>query len=527
MKPGELERLQATENGLYKAFKLMTSINTGQMHAFDSNSCLRKYETPADILKEFYGVRYKYYQLRKDYQIGQFGAVANSLSARARFIEEKCSGKLVVENKKRKELMKELAKLGYPTDPIAEWKKKDVNSAHMESSTGGNADEEQEDTTADDGGYDFNYLVGMSMWFLTEEKKQQLLREREQKLAELSALKMLSLEQMWLNELDQLEVALDTQEQKERLELENAGKEKKPKGKAAIKSEPVKRGKGAKGASRALEDFKPSADAMRIEFQLSEAEKAKYVKAEPKPAGEGRVKKEKGVKGEKDASVVGGGEGGGVDGVDDIDAMIAGKKKATTAAAKPRVKKEKDADGMKQSKLDFSGAAAKKKRTPKKKKGSDSEDEGSDGGASNSDIEFNINEVVPARERPSGRAASKKIAYNFDEDEDEEEEGEKSDGEPELFENTMVDESVAKVTIADSEDEEEEGDARQENGEKNMSAEAMFDSLRETPAKGKKAAAPKKAPAAKRKPKEMGSDEDGVKKVRGEVFGGMILEGGF
>lgn len=513
MKPGELERLQSVENGLYKTFKLMTQINTGQMHAFDSNSCLRKYETPADLIKEFYGVRYKYYQMRKEYMIGQYGAVANSLSARARFIEEKCAGTLTVENKKKKELIKELIKRGFPSDPIAEWKKKTPQD-HEKAGTGGasgGGGGSDEDEEPDDSGYDYNYLVGMSMWFLTEEKKQQLLREREQKLAELSKLKMMSIEQMWLDELSELEVALEAFEKKELLELENAGKEKVKKVKG-VKAEPVPKGrKGAKGKNRALEDFKPSDDAIRIDFQLSDAEKAKYVKAEPKPPG--AVKKEKGaagvaVKQEKnaDGSVV---EAG--DGLDDLDALIAGKKKpaaaAPKAAAAVKVKKEKT-DGMKQSKLDFSGGA--KKRTPKKKKaGSDDEDDLSDAG-SNSDVEFSINEVVPTRDRPSGRAASKKINYNFDDDEEE-----KSDGEPELFDNTMVSEGAGKQGALSDSDEEMGGAA---NGQNNASAEDMFDSLREeeeTPAKKK--AAPKKkpaaAPAAKRKP--TGSDEEVVKKVSG------------
>lgn len=513
MKPGELEKLQATENGLYKTFKLMTPINTTQMHAFDSNSCLRKYDTPQDMINEFYEVRLRFYGLRKEYMIGQFGAVANSLSARARFIEEKCAGTLVVENKKRKDLMKELVKRGYPSDPIAEWKKKTPQDHEAGVGSGGGAgaagsDEEEQD----DGGYDFNYLVGMSMWYLTEEKKQQLLREREQKLAELSKLKLMSTQQMWLDELSELEAALETHEKKELLELENAGKEK-VKGKKGVKAEPVPKGrKGAKGGNRALEDFKPSADATKIDFQLSEAEKAKYVKAEPKAAGEGRVKKEKvasgaaAVKTEKaaDGSVA---EVG--DGMDDLDAMIAGKKKAP---AKPRVKKEKTADGMKQSKLDFSGGA--KKKTPRKKKaGSDDDDDDMSGNASNSDVEFSITESVPQRERPGGRAASKKITYNFDDDEEED----KSDGEPELFDNTMVSEGGAKATLlSDSEDE-----AVATNGQNNTSAEDMFDSLREeeTPAKKKAAAAPKKpkaAPAAKRKP---GSDEEVTKKVS-ETEGG-------
>lgn len=35
----------------------------------------------------------------------------------------------------------------------------------------------------------FNYLLGMSMWMLTKEKKDELLKQRDHKLTELNALK--------------------------------------------------------------------------------------------------------------------------------------------------------------------------------------------------------------------------------------------------------------------------------------------------------------------------------------------------
>jgi DNA topoisomerase-2 len=43
---------------------------------------------------------------------------------KCRFIIEKCSGELVIENKKMKVMTEELKRRGYDPDPVAVWKMK-------------------------------------------------------------------------------------------------------------------------------------------------------------------------------------------------------------------------------------------------------------------------------------------------------------------------------------------------------------------------------------------------------------------
>ena len=48
----------------------------------------------------------------------------------ARFILEKCDGRLEIENKKAKDMVAELQRKGYESDPVKEWKKlKDRDAA--------------------------------------------------------------------------------------------------------------------------------------------------------------------------------------------------------------------------------------------------------------------------------------------------------------------------------------------------------------------------------------------------------------
>jgi DNA topoisomerase-2 len=61
----EKDVARAQEEGLEKFFKLTTTINTSNMIAFDRNGKIHKYESPEEILEEFYPLRLEYYQKRK------------------------------------------------------------------------------------------------------------------------------------------------------------------------------------------------------------------------------------------------------------------------------------------------------------------------------------------------------------------------------------------------------------------------------------------------------------------------------
>jgi DNA topoisomerase-2 len=61
----EKDVIRAQEEGLEKFFKLTTTINTSNMIAFDPNGKIHKYESPEEILEEFYPLRLQYYQKRK------------------------------------------------------------------------------------------------------------------------------------------------------------------------------------------------------------------------------------------------------------------------------------------------------------------------------------------------------------------------------------------------------------------------------------------------------------------------------
>lgn len=290
MAPGEFNRLRNEDGGFHRVFKLTSSLSTNQMHCFDNLNCLKRYPTTMDIMKSFFPLRLEFYRKRKEYLVGQLTAQSDRLADQARFILEKCERTLVVENKKRKQMIDELIKRGYRPDPVKEWQKRinmpedienedDEEDEGMEDSAGtsGHVKKEQKSSVDPEKAFQkltdvkkFDYLLGMSMWMLTEERKNELLKQRDAKLAELSALKAKTIEMLWLNDLDDLEKKLDEVEEKERLEELGINKKQSKalsKSKAAAASLLKKRNAASKDGGG---DVFPDPHGVKVEFKVTE-----------------------------------------------------------------------------------------------------------------------------------------------------------------------------------------------------------------------------------------------------------------
>lgn len=360
--PGEFQNLAREDGGFHRVFKLTSSIAITSMHSFDHVNCLRKFDNTMIILKEFFSLRMEYYEKRKVYLEGMMQAEADKLSNQARFIMEKCDRTLVVENKKRKLMIEELIKRGYDADPVKDWKRRiKADDAEEE---GGEDEEETEEAVDEKPGKSkkaptvdpekafqkltdvkkFDYLLGMSMWMLTEERKNELLKQRDNKLAELATLKAKTPKGIWIEDLDAFMKKLDEVENKERLEEQQTIKKFSKSTVAAGK------GRNQKPTSKkgGADETKPSDDGESIYFKLSAELLKKYEKATAASKG---IKKEKVVKTEA------GGEE-----PDEFDALVEGGGVKEEKVKKPRAKKEpgeakprqkKSGDGMKQPKLDF------------------------------------------------------------------------------------------------------------------------------------------------------------------------------
>ncbi|XP_012393194.1 DNA topoisomerase 2-alpha [Orcinus orca] len=240
VKMTEEKLAEAERVGLHKVFKLQTSLTCNSMVLFDHVGCLKKYDTVLDILRDFFELRLKYYGLRKEWLLGMLGAESAKLNNQARFILEKIDGKIIIENKPKKELIKVLIQRGYDSDPVKAWKEAQQKVPDEEENE--ESDNEKETAKSDsvtDSGPTFNYLLDMPLWYLTKEKKDELCKLRNEKEQELETLKRKSPSDLWKEDLaafvEELEAVEAKEKQDEQIGL--PGKGGKAKGKKTQRAE--------------------------------------------------------------------------------------------------------------------------------------------------------------------------------------------------------------------------------------------------------------------------------------------------
>ncbi|XP_072268495.1 DNA topoisomerase 2-beta isoform X1 [Pyxicephalus adspersus] len=257
VKMTEEKLAQAEAAGLHKVFKLQTSLTCNSMVLFDHMGCLKKYETVQDILKEFFDLRLHYYSLRKDWLTGMLGAEAAKLNNQARFVLEKIQGKITIENKSKRELIQMLVQRGYESDPVKAWKEAQEKAAEEDDLQDLNDSSSVDSGTAS--GPDFNYILNMSLWSLTKEKVDELIKQRDSKGKELNDLKRKSSSDLWKDDLTAFIEELDKVEAQEKEDILAGFAGKAVKGKI---------GK-PKMKKLQLEETLPSMYGRRIEPQIS------------------------------------------------------------------------------------------------------------------------------------------------------------------------------------------------------------------------------------------------------------------
>uniref|UniRef100_A0A452EDA6 DNA topoisomerase 2 n=1 Tax=Capra hircus TaxID=9925 RepID=A0A452EDA6_CAPHI len=259
VKMTEEKLAEAERVGLHKVFKLQTSLTCNSMVLFDHVGCLKKYDTALDILRDFFELRLKYYGLRKEWLLGMLGAESAKLNNQARFILEKIDGKIIIENKPKKELIKVLIQRGYDSDPVKAWKEAQQKVPdEEENEESDNEKESEKSDSATDSGPTFNYLLDMPLWYLTKEKKDELCKLRNEKEQELETLKRKSPSDLWKEDLaafvEELEVVEAKEKQDEQIGL--PGKGGKAKGKKTQMVEILPSPSGKRVIPRVTEEMK-------------------------------------------------------------------------------------------------------------------------------------------------------------------------------------------------------------------------------------------------------------------------------
>ncbi|CAH0482695.1 unnamed protein product [Peronospora belbahrii] len=189
---------------LMKLLRLEAPLSTSNMHAFNADGQLVKYETSEDILLDFYGVRRELYSQRKQHLEQSQTKEILRLSNRIRFIEEVSFGslqKVLQERIPKAELVKLLKKQGF--SPASAFKMKEIDHVgdlglaavgHIQDNAVVDSDESDE----------FDYLLNTSLMSFTKEFLDRLQKEHNTKQVKLQQLQTITPAQIWRQELIQL-----------------------------------------------------------------------------------------------------------------------------------------------------------------------------------------------------------------------------------------------------------------------------------------------------------------------------------
>lgn len=173
-------------------FKLASSKNLSinNIHLFSNEGAIQRYESTSEIIKEWAETRILKYFERKMYQIKIMEKDAKVLSNKMRFILDVIAGKIQIMNKKLVDIVARLVELKYP--PI---------------DTEGDADDTEEDEMSSKKVQQYNYLLKLPISQLTYDRKVILEKELAALEDKLKTLKDTNIEDLWLNDLSELEKA--------------------------------------------------------------------------------------------------------------------------------------------------------------------------------------------------------------------------------------------------------------------------------------------------------------------------------
>ena len=175
------------DNELFnETFRLNKYININNMILFSPEGKIKKYDSIEEILDEFYYIRIKYYELRKNYLLNIFKNEINIINNKIRFIEMVINNKLNLINENKDFLINELNKLKFDSYNILDMDNININ--------------EEKSTN------NFDYLLNLKECNKKEIEKlnsEKLLKEKELKILENTDIK-----KIWIDDLDELEKQL-------------------------------------------------------------------------------------------------------------------------------------------------------------------------------------------------------------------------------------------------------------------------------------------------------------------------------
>ena len=148
---------------------LTSNLATTNMWLYNEKNILQKFKTPEDILQYWYNVRLGYYQRRKDWLIDNLQVNLTENIEKIRFIEAILNKKLIIEKRKKIDIENDLLNMKFISKNES-----------------------------------YDYLLGMPLWSLTQERINKLNEQIKQYEAEITEIKNKTIINLWNDDLNQL-----------------------------------------------------------------------------------------------------------------------------------------------------------------------------------------------------------------------------------------------------------------------------------------------------------------------------------
>ena len=156
--------------------KLNSTLRTSNMHMYSSTNRITKFATVAEIEEEHFRARFAAYVLRKKHLLKVLEHELLVIKSKARFVESKLKGEIVIDDVSFDEAMLKLEGAGFP----------------------------KLGKTFDDVDLRYDYVTRLNMFDVTSERVAKLRKEVESKSLKLSELEKTSVSDTWVGELDEL-----------------------------------------------------------------------------------------------------------------------------------------------------------------------------------------------------------------------------------------------------------------------------------------------------------------------------------
>ena len=154
-------------NGIHKFLKLYSIQSTTNMHLFNNKEQLKKYNSPEEIIDDYYDTRLEYYKIRKEFLLNKLNSDLKLISNKTRFINDNLNNKIDLRKKKKDEIISLLNKMKF--DDI-------YNN-------------------------DYEYLRKMPMDSVCEESIEKMKKEKNEITCSINDLESNSNQDLWLKEL--------------------------------------------------------------------------------------------------------------------------------------------------------------------------------------------------------------------------------------------------------------------------------------------------------------------------------------